>query len=149
MKKIAIVTATILSLGVADLAAARDPIKDAIGARQAAFTLIAANVGPMGAIAEGKAPYSQEAFAKRAANLAALSSMPWEFFIPGSDKGKTEAKAEVWSKSEEFKAEADKFQEAAAKLAAVTQSGDEAAIKAQFGATAKSCKSCHKAFKAD
>ncbi len=149
MKKIAIVTAAILSLGVADLASARDQNKDAIAARQGAFTLIAANMKPMGAMAEGKVPFSQEAFSKRATNLAALSSMPWEFFIPGSDKGQTEAKAEVWSKSEDFKAEADKFQEAAAKLAAATQSGDEAAIKAQLGDTAKACKSCHKIFKTD
>lgn len=149
MKKIAIVTATILSLGVADLASARDPIKDAISARAGAFTLIAANMKPMGAMAEGKAPFSQAEFAKRAGNIAALSSMPWEFFIPGSDKGQTEAKAEVWSKPDDFKAAAAKFQEAATKLAAATQGGDETAIKTQFGAMAKTCKSCHQTFKAD
>ena len=39
------------------------------------------------------------------------------------------------------------FEKAAGELAVVAKSGDEGAIKAQFGETGKTCKSCHDDFK--
>lgn len=150
MKKIFLATAIAVALGTANVTAderGRDPAKNAIAARQAAFTLMVANIGPMGAMVKGKKPFDKEEFARRAANLEALGAMPWEFFIPGSDKGHTEAKPEVWSKADDFKAKADEFQKEAAALVQIVQGGDEKAIGAQFGKTAKSCKSCHKEFK--
>ncbi len=151
MKKKAIVTTVVLALGAASAVVAkeRDPNEAAIAAREAAFTLMVANVGPMGKMAKGKMPFNQEEFAKRAANLDALADMPWEFFIPGSDKGKTEAKPEVWSKADDFKKMADDFQQETAKLVEVSKGGDQEAMFAQFGKTAKSCKACHKEFKED
>jgi cytochrome c556 len=150
MKKIFLVTAITVTLGATSVVAderERDPVKDAIAARQAAFTLMAANIGPMGAMMKGMKPFDKEEFARRAANLEALGAMPWEFFIPGSDKGHTEAKPEVWSKAEDYKAKADDFQKEAAALVQAVQGGDEKAIAEQFGKTAKSCKACHKEFK--
>ena len=41
------------------------------------------------------------------------------------------------------------FQQEAAKLTEVAKGGDEAAIKAQFGKTAETCKACHKEFRKD
>jgi cytochrome c556 len=108
---------------------------------------MSANFGPMGAMTKEKMPFDKEEFAKRAANLEMLSNMPWEFFIPGSDKGDSESKPEVWSKPDEFKAKAEDFQKEAAKLAVVSKEGDKEAIGIQFGKTAKTCKACHKAFK--
>ena len=63
--------------------------------------------------------------------------------MAGSDKGETKAKAEVFKESDKFKAASDKLQAEAAKLAQVTKSGDMAALKTQFGATAQACKNCH------
>jgi len=146
MKKLSLAVAALLALGTAGFAAA-DQFEDAVHARKSAFTLIKANFGPMGAMAEGKIPFNKEAFAARAANLEALSKMPWEFHIEGSDMGDTKAKPEVWSKAADYKAAADKFQTEAAKLAVVAKSGDEKGMKAQFGATAKTCKACHDNFK--
>ena len=63
------------------------------------------------------------------------------------DKGKTEAKPEIWTKSTEFDTKMKDFQQEAAKLAEVAKGGDEKAIKAQFGKTAETCKACHKEFR--
>lgn len=146
MKKLSFILAGAIALGAAASASA-DQIEDAIDSRKAVFKLFKANVGPMGAMAEGKIPFDKEAFAKRAANLSVLADMPWEYFIAGSDKGDTKAKPAVWSKSANFKAEVEKFQAAVAKLAQAAKSGDENAMKAEFGAAAKTCKSCHSDFK--
>lgn len=147
MNKLTIAAVTVLSMSLAHTATARDAKEDAIKARQAAFTLIAANTGPMGAMMKGEMPFDKKAFAQHADNVAALSPMPWTFFIPGSDKGDTKAKSGVWSDAKDYQAKAEKFQEEAGKLAMVAKSGDESAIKKQFGATVKTCKSCHDDYK--
>ncbi len=146
MRKSVIALAAVIALGSASTAMARDPIKSAIKARKAAFTLIANNLGPMGAMAKGKIPFDKGEFTMRAANLEALSKMPWEFFIPNSQKG-SESKPAVWEKADDFKAEADVFQMKVADLAKATRSDDEEAMKIQFGKVAKTCKSCHKEYK--
>lgn len=149
MRKITIITAAVIALSVTTTVVSkeRDPGEKAIGARQAAFTLMAANVGPMGAMAKGKKPFNQEEFAMRAANLEALSNMPWEFFIPGSDQGDTKAKPEVWSNQDDYKKKTEQFKQEVAKLAQASKGTDQKAMFEQFGATAKSCKSCHKEYK--
>ncbi len=151
MKKIAVVTAAVVALSAASaiVAKERDPKERAIHAREAAFTLMAVNVGPMGAMAKGNMPFNQEEFARRAANLQALADMPWEFFIPGTDQGNTEAKPEIWSNPDDYKAKTEKFQQEVAKLVDASKGGDQKAMFAQFGETAKSCKSCHKEYKKD
>jgi cytochrome c556 len=147
MKKTAIVTALMIALSTAGIALADDKNEDAIKARKAAFTLMVENVKPMGGMAKGKMPFDKEQFAMRAANLKALSDMPWEFFIPGSGEGETKAKPEVWSDPEGYKAAADKFKQEVAKLVEATSGDDEKAMIAQYGKTAKTCKSCHKEYK--
>ena len=76
--------------------------KDAIQYRQSGFSLIAYNFGDMGAMMKGKKPFDAETFAMRAKNVAALSHIPFEGFIEGSDKGDTEALAKVWQDKADF-----------------------------------------------
>ncbi|QLE84617.1 MULTISPECIES: c-type cytochrome [Shewanella] len=123
--------------------------EDAIDYRQSAFSLIAYNFGDMGAMLKGKKPFDADVFASRATNVAALSVIPAEGFIAGSDKGNTEALGKVWSDKADFDAKMKTFQENAAKLAVVAQSGDKKAIKQAFGNTGKSCKGCHDVYKKD
>jgi len=67
----------------------------------------------------------------------------------GVDSGlKTDAKAEIWSKSADFAAEAKKFAEATTKLAELAKGGDMKALAAQLETVGDSCKSCHDGFKA-
>lgn len=146
MKKLPLILAGAIALG-ATASVSADQFEDAVNYRKAAFSLMKANFGPMGAMVEGKMPFDKDVFARRAANLSALADMPWEHFIEGSDMGETKAKPEVWSKAADYKAEVDKFESAVAELAVVAKSDDQKAIKAAFGATAKTCKSCHDDFK--
>ena len=147
MRKTAVITAVIVALGCASVVVAKDRTKGAIAARKAAFTLIATNFGPMGAMAKDKMPFNHEAFTMRAANLEMLAKMPWEFFIPGSEKGRTHAKPEVWSKADDYKKKADEFQQEVAKLAEVSKGDDKKAMFAQVGKVGKTCKACHKEYK--
>ncbi|GIU30092.1 cytochrome c [Shewanella sp. MBTL60-007] len=123
--------------------------EDAVHYRQSAFSLIAYNFGDMGAMLKGKKDFNAEVFAMRADNVAALSKLPLEGFIPGSDKGDTEALAKIWSDKADFDAKMKTFQENAAILATVANSGNKKDLKKAFGNTGKSCKGCHDMYKKD
>jgi len=97
----------------------------------------------MVAMAKGEKPYDAAAFARHAEIVAFMSKLPIEGFIPGSDKGETKAKPEIWSDMDDFKAKLEKMQNEAAKLAEVAKGGDFNAVKAQLGETGKACKACH------
>ncbi|MGS0673588.1 c-type cytochrome [Shewanella sp. 0m-4] len=122
---------------------------DAIDYRQSAFSMIAHNFGDMGAMLKGKKEFNAEVFAMRAENVAALSKLPLEGFVAGSDKGDTEALAKVWSDKADFDAKMKTFQENAAILALAAKSGDKKEMKQAFGNTGKSCKGCHDVYKKD
>ncbi|MGS0679574.1 c-type cytochrome [Shewanella sp. 125m-7] len=122
---------------------------DAIDYRQSAFSMIAHNFGDMGAMLKGKKEFNAEVFSERAENVAALSKLPLEGFVAGSDKGDTEALAKVWSDKADFDAKMKTFQENAAILAVAAKSGDKKEMKKAFGNTGKSCKGCHDVYKKD
>ena len=115
--------------------------------RQAAMTLQGKYMGPMGGMAQGKIPYNASVVQRNAAFLEALSKMAWDGFDPSTKGEKSAALPAVWEKSGEFKQAAERFESEAAKLVQVSKSGDEAAVKAQIGATAKSCGGCHETFR--
>jgi len=66
-------------------------------------------------------------------------------FPPGTgpEAGKTEAKAEIWQKPEDFLAKSTAFTAAARAFNAAAQGSDVAAIRAAHGNLGKSCKACH------
>jgi cytochrome c556 len=117
--------------------------EDAIKLRQSAMKLIGYNFGSIGAMVNDKKPYNKDEAIRNATRVEQLSDHPWEFFVAGTDKGETKAKADIFKETDKFKAAADKMQAEAAKLTQVAKSGDLAALKTQFGATAQSCKNCH------
>src|SRR5215510_16012258 len=67
--------------------------------RQAAMTLQGKYMGPLGAMAQGKAPYNADTVAFNAAMLDALSRMPWDGFAAASREAgvKTAALPAIWS----------------------------------------------------
>ncbi len=123
--------------------------EDAVRYRKAAFTVMGSHFGRLGAMANGKVPFDAATAAANAELVAAMSKLPFAAFGEGTDKGNTDAKPEVWKEADKFKAGATKMQEEAAKLQAVAKAGDLAQIKAQFGATAQTCKACHDHFRKD
>ena len=122
--------------------------EDAIRYRQGAFNVIGSHFGPLGAMATGKMPYNARSAAANAEVVAYMARLPFAGFIPGSDKGQTRAKAEIWKDNAKFKAGAEKFQAEAAKLAAAAKTGSLDNLKAAFGPAANSCKACHDAYRA-
>lgn len=117
--------------------------EDAIKYRKAAFSLIGAHFSRIGAMASGKAPFDAKVAAENAEVLTHLSSLPWAGFVPGTDKGETRAKPEIWTEMDKVKAGATKMQDELVKLSAAAKTGDLNQLKTAFGAAAQTCKSCH------
>ena len=115
--------------------------------RQAAMTLQGKYFGPLGGMAQGKVPYNQSVVQRNAAFLQVLTQMPWDGFDPSTKGEKSAALPAIWEKPGEFKQAAERLENEAAKLAAVSKSGDEAAVKAQIGAVVKACGGCHESFR--
>lgn len=80
-----------------------------------------------------------------AAEIAGLARQVPTWFPAGSgpDVGKTEARAEIWQKPEDFAAKARDFQEAAMAFNQAAQGSDLAAIRSAQANLGKSCKACH------
>lgn len=121
--------------------------EEAVKYRQGAFLAMKIHFGRLGAMVQGKQPFDAE-MAKRDAQLVAtLSTMPWLGFTEGSEGLSKHAKAEIWMETQKFQDGARALQDKTAALATAAQSGDLDRIKAAFGATGKTCKACHDAFK--
>ena len=122
---------------------------DAIKYRKAAFTVMGAHFGRIGAMVQGKAPFDAKAAAENADIVAAMSHLPWAAFGPDTDMGDTKAKPEIWKEQAKFKQGADKMQAEVTKLAAAAKTGNLDNLKAAFGPTARTCKACHDDFRKD
>jgi cytochrome c556 len=122
--------------------------EDAVKYRKGAFQVMGAHFSRIGAMAQGKVPFDA-AMAKANADLVAtMAALPFAAFpegTSGTDKGTP--KATVWTERAKFDEGAKQLQAAAAKLQAAAQAGGLDGVKAAFGDTAKTCKSCHDDFR--
>ncbi len=123
--------------------------EDAVKYRKAAFTVMGAHFGRIGAMANGRVPFDAKVAADNAAIVEAMSKLPWAGFGEGTDKGDTRAKPEIWTEQAKFKEGADKMQAEVVKLAAATKTGNLDNVKAAFGAAGQTCKACHDAYRKD
>jgi len=82
-------------------------------------------------------------------NDAAATQEKWFPAGSGPEAGKTQAKAEIWSKPAEFKTAMKNFSDAAPKLQSAASAGDVAGIRSAFADTGKTCKGCHETFRAE
>lgn len=121
--------------------------EDAIKYRQSALSVMGTHFGRVGAMASGRAPYDAKVAADNAEIVAAMSKLPWAGFMPGTDKGNTKAKPEIWTEQAKFKEYNDKLQAETTKLAAASKTGNLDSLKTAFAATADTCKACHDAFR--
>jgi len=115
--------------------------------RQAAMTLQSKYFGPMGGMAQGKIPYNADVVKRNTAYLDVLSKLPWDGFTASTKDVKSKARPAVYSEAAKFKEAQDHFDGEVAKLVTAVSGGNEAAIKTQIGAVAKSCGGCHDDFK--
>ena len=149
MKRFAL-AAAILAATTSGIASAQQGPKpeDEIRYRQSVMTVIGRAMGPMGAMAQGKAPFNAAVVRKNSALIDSLAGLPWNSFGPGTDKGApTKADAKVWSEAGKFKQAAESAQKAVAGLAAAAKGGEEAKFKTAFGEVGKACKACHDDFR--
>jgi len=149
MKKLAVTLAALTAIAAAHSAFAQSAKpEDDIRYRQAAFTVMAKHFSHLGAMANGKVPFDAKAAAADADVLAVVDKLPFTAFGPGTDKGgDTKAKPEIWQKTADFNQDRDHMETEMGKLVTAAKSGNLDAIKAAFGQTAKTCKSCHDSFK--
>ena len=149
MKLVATLTLAALTAVAALPASAQSFQKpeDAIKYRKAAFTVLAAHFGALGAMANGRAPYDAAAAARHGDAIAMVSTMPWAGFTPGTDKGETRAKPEIWSEQPKFREGADKMQGDMQRLSAAAKTGNLDSLKAAWGPNSGSCKACHDAYR--
>lgn len=116
--------------------------------RQSWFALVAGNFGPMAAMLKGDMPYDEARMQAHASDLSALMSVDvMRGFGPGSDKGTTRAKPEIWENKEDFQSKMDDMAKAVAELNTAAQAGDKKMIGQKFGATGQACKACHDDYK--
>ncbi|HEX9948303.1 MAG TPA: cytochrome c [Allosphingosinicella sp.] len=80
-----------------------------------------------------------------AATIAQLAPQVPTWFPAGTGPGvgKTDARAEIWSKPEDFAAKSQDFREAAAAFETAARGSDLAAIRSAHAKLGKSCKGCH------
>jgi cytochrome c556 len=123
--------------------------EDAIKYRKAAFTVMAAHFGRIGAMASGKVPFDAKVAADNAVMVETMSKLPWSAFGPGTDKGETRALPDVWKEPDAFKSGADKMQAEIGKLVAASKTGNLESVKTAFGAAGQTCKACHEDYRKD
>ncbi len=123
--------------------------EDAIKYRQSVMTLMAAHVGRLGAMANGKVPFDAKQAVENAAVVESLVKLPWAAFGEGTDKGRSnKAMPEIWKEPAKFKEGADKLVAEAGKLSAAAKVGTLDSLKTAFGSAAGACKGCHDNYQA-
>lgn len=145
----------LLALSIAGVAAAQMKPEDAIKYRQSGYTFMAWNMGKIKAQAvDGTTPFNKDQVAAAANAIAAVANSGMgALYLPGTDQGKgwkdTRVKPELFTDKEEVGKIAKNFVEQANALQKVAMTGDQAAIKAQFGEMGKACKACHDKYRID
>ena len=117
--------------------------EDAIKYRKAVMTVMSTHFGRVAAMANGRIPFDAKVAAENAEVATTMSKLPFVAFGPGTDKGDTRAKPEIWTETDKVKRLAEKMQEEIAKFNAAAKTGNIDTIKAAVGETGKACKACH------
>lgn len=147
-RKYKIIAATALLASLSFGAYAQSAAERAIQYRQGVMRAQGWHLGNLAAQVRGDKPYNKDDFARSATFLSQLLQMPWDGYGPGTEAGApTKAKADIWLDTGKFKSAGDDAGKAAAALAQAAASGNMDQIKVAFGATAKTCKTCHDDFK--
>ncbi len=154
MKKI--FKSTLFSLALASVALpslstaddAEEAIAHGIEVRQSVMVLVRDNLGDIVSMIKGESDWDLASFQKRAADLAAVTSIDMERgYVAGSFASNTRAKADIENNREEFSEMMAALSDEASKLAVVSQGGDKGAMAGQFKELLGTCKSCHKKYK--
>ena len=148
MKQIStLLSAAVLGIVVSATATAQVKPEVMVKQRQSAMALQGKYFGPLGAMAQDKAPFKADVVAYNASLLDALSRMPWDGFDASTKDVKSAALPAIWSEAAKFKQAQDSFVDAVQGLVKASKGSDEAATKAAIGAVGKQCGACHQDFR--
>jgi cytochrome c556 len=154
LRTLAAATALSIVAAGSTLAWAQDDPANVVKYRKALMDANGAHLGMIGAALKGDVSFTDQ-IAPNAQALALLADMlaanAKQLFPEGSDGAAgldTRALPAIWENWSGFENDVKVFQEEAAKLAEVAQSGDMAAIGQQVGALGKNaCGACHTDFR--
>ncbi|MBU6378389.1 MAG: cytochrome c [Gammaproteobacteria bacterium] len=147
---VVLAAAALAVVALAQSAMAQDArVAQQVKLRQSAYTVLGAQMGQMGAMASGRAPFDAATFRTAAERAAFMGAYVSELFPAGSTSPASKAKAELWQQQADFQKLMKDMQAKTAALANVAKGGDLEAIKPAFGAAGASCKACHDKYKAD
>ena len=149
-----VVSAVSLAALVAMPVAAEQPFEKEIEARKAHMQVVKYNMGILGAMAKGKREYNAELAEAVANNLYAAASMNNMTMWPqGSDNSVagledlTKSKPEMWAADSKVGEKHEAWVKASEQMVSAAGQGLDS-LKNAMGPLGKSCKSCHKAYKA-
>jgi cytochrome c556 len=120
------------------------PAQQQIKYRQALYTVLAANAGPIFAMAAGKIPYDAATVSKRAERVNFVAGILPEAFPAGSDAGApTRALPKIWTDRADFDQLMRDLSDKAAALLTAAKTNDWKQIKPAAGELGDACKACH------
>ncbi len=144
-------TSALVLTGVMVWAETADPFADIVETRHGLMMQMAADVGKMGAMVKGDAPYDAAVAEKAAANVAAIASViSLDQFPAGSEAGKSadsSAKADLWATPDDFLAKLGDLNTAAEALKTAAATNPDS-LKTGITALGKACGACHSAYRA-
>ena len=146
--------ATVLATTVSPAMAEDFPFEDQIEGRQGFFQMVKFNMGVLGAMAKGERDYDAKLAQAIADNLKNAALMDNALMWPkGSDmdaeglSGKTKAKAAIWQEGSDIGEKQENWVAAVNTMAENAGQGVDA-LRGAIGPLGKSCKACHKEYKA-
>ncbi len=129
--------------------------EEMIKARQSGYTFMAWNMGKIKAqVVDGTVPFNKDQVLAAANVVAAVANSGMgALYAPGTDKGmgwkETRLKPEFFQEQDEVRKIAMNYIQQANALQKVAATGDQAAIKTQFGEVGKACKACHDKYRTE
>lgn len=147
MNRPAIAAVLLLAATAVSVQAQQLKPEDQIKQRKSGYAVMGHNFGSLGAMAQEKKPYSKDEAVRNAELVSVLADYPKSFFGPGTDKGETKARAEIWKNRADFDDKMEKMIAEARKLPQAAR-GDLASLKKAVGDTGAACKACHDDYRA-
>lgn len=142
-RKLTLAALAVVLAGAAHAAGPPDPIM----LRQAGQDLVLGDFTGIGAVVKLKGDVTK--LEQPAKALARWMTQFPTLFPPGSDTGhNTKALPAVWSDQAGFQKAADKFIDAADKLAQLAKAGDADGVASQVKIVGEACGACHRAYRA-
>lgn len=115
--------------------------------RDAVMTLLAAKALTVGGMARGDIAVDEAEFSKSVNDLAALSGMLVEGFMPEGMPNGSRAMPEIWQNWDDFAKKAGELESATMGLAEASNNGGFSAAQGLVQGTISNCGACHRAYR--